>query len=166
MDILQAIRERNHGNRLAEFFDFVAGLMRGNPAELKQGYDVVAAFNAANSLVDLNDPERAAIRRALDYLDRRGDPEAVAAMSISFAGEAYETFQRWVELGVDDLGARYFVQVTEAETGEKFDAWLIGIDREAEMGDTVRVVRNDDDGTTEADLAKVESVRADRVHIY
>lgn len=141
--------------------------MRGNPAEFKQGYDVVAAFNAACSLVELNGPERAAIRRALDYLDRRGDPAAVAAMTISFAGEAYESFQAWVERGIESLAsARYFVQVTEAESGERFDAWLIGIDREAEMGDTVRIVRNDDDGATDPDLTKVESVRADRVHIY
>ena len=170
MDILQAIRERNHGNRLAEFFDFVAGLMRGNPAEHKLGYDVVAGFNAANSLVELNAKERAAIRRALDYLDAREYGDAVlAGMSITFAGEAYESFQEWVERGVNSLAsARYFVQVTEAETNERFDAWLVGIDRDAEMGDTVLVYRNNDNGATEPDTEQwaPEAVRADRVHIY
>lgn len=93
--------------------------------------------------------------------------QETAAMSISFAGEAYETFQVWIELGISSLpSARYFVQITETDTDEVFDAWLIGIDSDAEMGNTVKVVRNDDDGSTDPDLSKVESVEAARIHIY
>lgn len=117
--------------------------------------------------------EEAYNQRLLDTggdLDR-DDHAAAAAMSISFAGEAWESFQAWVHCGIASLGVgsrgRYFVQITEADTGNVFDAWLIASKtNDDEWGDTVTIVRNDDDGDTDPDLSKVENVRVDRIHIY
>ena len=105
---------------------------------------------------------RDALAEALALLD--AEP---SVMSITFTGEAFETFRAAVTRMILSLpgSARYFTQITPAE-GEPFDAWLIGVDYDAEMGDTIKIVRNDDNGSTGPELGIVESVRADRIHVY
>lgn len=154
------------------------GFAEAAAAKLNELVDGDAATGTQPRLIPGTLDETLAIQRAAEAQPVDPDPLPAefndvepAAMAITFAGEAYESFQAWVELGVADLGkgragARYFVQVTETDTGKAFDAWLIGIDRRAEMGNTIKVVRNDDSGSTDPDLSKVESVEADRLHIY
>jgi hypothetical protein len=89
-----------------------------------------------------NDPAYVESKDALDRLIVLANRALDAStMSISFAGEAYESFQSAL-----DRMRGYGVTIT-TQNGEVFDAVLVGADGEAEMGDTVlsHEVKNGED---------------------
>ena len=95
------------------------------------------------------------------------DPEDVIA--ITFAGEAYESFQN----AVDNLPG-YVVRITPrtlfgpgdaAPELTPFDAILTGANRGAEWGDTVLFTRADEQGFP-IEGAVTESMRVAAIHAY
>lgn len=89
---------------------------------------------------------------------------------MTFSGEAYEWFQSAVERFVlPPKGTRWtpqtpglFLRITPVE-GEAFDGFIVGIDPEADMGDTLVVQRGDENAVPQGEPF---SLRVQSVHVY
>lgn len=82
MSLQDEYLSQNHGNRTATLFDLAAGFMRGNPEEMRLGYDTGAALLAAASVLGNREQDGEtmdALLKAVPVLDALAAEAATAS---------------------------------------------------------------------------------------